>query len=176
MMTPGRTKRVLTRRPSDRPPDGARSDNAVRALIRSFGLLRRVMDPYFARFGISASQWGVLRALHRSEREGLRDLRLKDLGERLLVRPPSVTGTVDRLQRTGLVRRVESPSDGRARHVKITPAGRRLISLVSRGHAEQINRVLDGLTAAEQRELHRLLDRLSAHLRSMVRQDGGMEG
>src|SRR5262245_35340152 len=110
-------------------------DSAVRALVRAFGLLRRVMDPYFGRHGISASQWGVLRALQRAEREGLPDLRLKDLGERLLVRPPSVTGVIDRLQRMRLVQRVASPHDQRAKHVKLTPEGRRLIQRVRHGHA-----------------------------------------
>ena len=51
------------------------------------------MQPYFARFGITGSQWGILRTLHRAEREGLPSLRVTDLSDRLLVRPPSITGT-----------------------------------------------------------------------------------
>src|ERR1041384_3471387 len=82
--------------------DASLSVTTFRELIRSFGLIRRLMTPYFARFGISASQWSVLRTLYRSEQEGERDLRLTDLGERLLIQPPSVTATVDRLQRMGL--------------------------------------------------------------------------
>src|SRR5262245_55410997 len=78
---------------------------AFRALLRNFGLVDRIMLPYFARFGISGSQWGVLRQLHRAEQEGLHGLRLTDLSERLLIRPPSVTGVVDRLERAGLVMR-----------------------------------------------------------------------
>src|SRR5437868_3671173 len=81
----------------------AAPETAVRALVRTFGLLERVQQPYFARFGISGSQWGVLRALHRAQKENLSSLRLTDLSERLLVRPPSVTGVIDRLQRAGLV-------------------------------------------------------------------------
>ena len=63
------------------------------------------MQPYFARFGISGAQWGVLRQLHLAEQEGLAGLRQTDLSERLLVRPPSVTGVVDRLERVGYVQR-----------------------------------------------------------------------
>ena len=44
-------------------------------MVRTRGLLDRVMQPYFVRFGITASQWGVLRALHRAEAEGLPGLR-----------------------------------------------------------------------------------------------------
>src|SRR5262245_6896958 len=99
-------------------------EQTFRGLIRTFGLLRRVMKPYFERNGISGSQWGVLRALHKAETEGVAALRLTDLGNRLLVRPPSMTGVVNRLERNGLVRRIASPTDQRSKHVKLTPAGR----------------------------------------------------
>src|SRR5437588_12552015 len=84
----------------------ATTEQTCRALLRTLGLLKRVMEPYFARFGISGSQWAVLRTLLRAEAEGRKQLRLTDLGNRLLIRPPSVTGVVDRLQRMGLVARV----------------------------------------------------------------------
>src|SRR5438128_2093474 len=52
-----------------RPPE-----RALREFIQTFGLLERVMQPYFAQFGISGSHWGVLRNLHRAEQEGLAGL------------------------------------------------------------------------------------------------------
>src|SRR5437763_15024677 len=106
---PSRRKQQLSLDPA--------SETAVRALVRAFGLLERAMQPYFARFGISGSQWGVLRTLHRAEREGEAGLRLTDLSDRLQIRPPSVTGVVDRLERIGLVVRDASPSDLRAEEV-----------------------------------------------------------
>src|SRR6516162_5894518 len=102
------------------------AEGTFRELIRTLGLLERVMQAYFARFGISGSQWGVLRNLHRAEGEGLPGLRLTDLSERLLVRPPSVTGAVDRLERAGLVTRGGSATDHRAKLVRLTPKGRNL--------------------------------------------------
>src|SRR5437667_12034051 len=101
------------------PPEGT-----FRELLRVLGLLERVMQPYFAQFGISGSHWGVLRNLHRAEQEGLQGLRLTDLSERLLIRPPSVTGVIDRLERAGLVIRAESAIDLRATTVTLSSAGR----------------------------------------------------
>jgi len=60
-------------------------ENAFRELIRTFGLAERLMQPYFARFGISGSQWGVLRNLQRAEQSGLAGLRLSELSERMLM-------------------------------------------------------------------------------------------
>ena len=122
------------------------------------------MEPFFARFGISGSQWAVLRTLHRAAGEGDHGLRLTDLGGRLLIQPPSVTGVVDRLERLGLVTREATASDLRAERVVLTPAGQQLVDRVLEGHATRVQSVLGALNGQEQGELHRLLERLGEHL------------
>jgi DNA-binding MarR family transcriptional regulator len=126
------------------------------------------MHSHFARFGISGAQWGVLRTLHRAEQEGTDGLRLTDLSDRLLIRPPSVTGAVDRLERAGLVVRGGSPTDLRAKQVALTPKGQALVERVLLAHEKQIDRVLGGLSPDEQAEFHRLLSRLGHHLECLL--------
>jgi DNA-binding MarR family transcriptional regulator len=152
------------------PPPAAEdaTEEAFRALVRTIGLLERAMQPYFARFGISGSQWGVLRTLHRAEREGESGLRLTDLSDRLLIRPPSVTGVVDRLERIGLVVRDASPTDLRAKNVVLTDKGRQLVTRVIAVHRAQMDRVLGGLTLPERAQLGQLLDRLGQHLGHLI--------
>ena len=153
-----------------RPVAAACLDNtepAYQALLRTMGLLRRAMEPCFTRHGISASQWFVLCALSKSEKSGTTGLRLTDLSDSLLVRPPSVTGVVNRLQRLGYVARKASHKDQRAKLVSLTAAGRKLVEKVRQGHADQVQKVLDVLSIPEQQELHRLLDRLGEHLGAM---------
>jgi DNA-binding MarR family transcriptional regulator len=142
-------------------------DSPFRELIRILGLLERQMHPYFARFGISGAQWGVLRQLHRAEQEGLVGLRLTDLSDRLLVRPPSVTGVVDRLERVGLVRRGALPSDLRAKRVSLTAQGRETVERILEVHPAQIDRVMGGLSPTEQGELAGLLYKLRLHLTAL---------
>jgi DNA-binding MarR family transcriptional regulator len=147
---------------------------AYRALIRTMGLLRRVMEPYFAQYGISTSQWSVLRALNRAEEEeNIKGVRLTDLSDRLLVRPPSVTGAVDRMERTGLVTRAASRKDQRAKVVRLTTSGRHLVERVQAGHAQRVQRVLGALRRDEQRQLRGLLDRLGDHLEGLAHDDKG---
>src|SRR5437016_8465422 len=116
-------------------------DNSLREFIRIFGLVERVMQPYFARFGISGSQWGVLVNLYRSELKGCKGLPLRELSERLLIRPPSVTGLVDRLERSSLVRRVSSAKDLRVRQIQLTSGGRNLVERILSVHDHQVNKV-----------------------------------
>jgi DNA-binding MarR family transcriptional regulator len=127
-------------------------------------MLERVMQPYFARFGITGAQWGILRNLHRAELEGQSALRLTDLSQRLSIRPPSVTSVVDRLERARLVARRDSATDLRIKRVALTPRGRKLVERVLTVHGAQIEAVMGALSLDEQAELQALLRRVEEHL------------
>jgi DNA-binding MarR family transcriptional regulator len=151
-----------------REPSVSLRDNPLREFIRVQGLVERVMQSYFARFGISGSQWGLMRTLHRAEQEGQAGLRLTDLSDRLLIRPPSVTGAVDRLERAGLVVRDNSAADHRAKVVALTTKGRQLLERILAVHESQLAKVLGGLSDSEQAEFHRLLTRFGQHLEGLL--------
>jgi DNA-binding MarR family transcriptional regulator len=149
------------------------AERAHRSLLRAYGSLRKAMEPYFARFGISRPQWAVLIVLHRSEQESGGGMRLRDLGERLFIQPPSVTGVVDRLEREGLVARSKAEEDGRVRHVRLTDEGRAVIERVLAVHAGEIQALMGGLTVRQQVTLARLLDQLETHLETFNAEAGG---
>ncbi len=136
--------------------------------LRTVGLVKLVMDNYFAPFGISGPQWGVLRVLQRAENAGETGLRLTDLGQRLLIQPPSVTGVVDRLERLGLVKRSDSKSDLRVRRVGLTAEGRKLVERVLANHSGQIKLLFNGFNAEELEVLFKLLKRWETHLSSLA--------
>jgi DNA-binding MarR family transcriptional regulator len=151
--------------------NGARTSStdaeaAFRAVIRAFGLVERAMQSHFQGFGISGSQWGILRNLHRAEEAGESGLRLTDLSQRLLIRPPSVTGVVARLEQVGLVSRQSMTDDLRAKRVALTAAGRALVERVLEVHGKRIARLMAALTKTEQAELADLLTRLSDSLQA----------
>jgi len=150
------------------PPTPTAAERSFRQLIRNFGLVERIMQPYFARFGISGAQWGVLRHLHRAEQVSESGLRMTDLGERLLIRPPSVTGVVDRLERAGLVERKGSPKDQRSKLVALTANGRHLVRKMLAVHEKKVESVLAGLAANEQAALLHYLTRLGQHLERLL--------
>jgi DNA-binding MarR family transcriptional regulator len=138
-------------------------ENPIRAIIRTFGLVQKNMQPYFIRFGITGSQWGVLRVLWQLE-QLKKPITLSQLSEHLLVQPPSVTGVVDRLERAGLVQRLVDQNDQRSRHVNLTEAGRKLLKTILKEHAAKIDSLLLPLSADERKNLSALLKKLSLHL------------
>jgi DNA-binding MarR family transcriptional regulator len=163
--------------PNDSPPaDFGQIEQAFHSLLRTYGRLRQVMDPYFARFGISAAQWAILRVLQRAEAAGEPGLRLTDLGRRLLIQPPSVTGVVDRLERHGFLARQQSTIDQRARLVALTPRGHKLVARVLKGHAGQIRSLFAEHDAREVKNLAELLQKLETRLGALAHDTNSKRG
>ena len=154
---------------------GREAEPAYRALLRTIGLLKRAMEPYFAGYGISASQWAMLLLLTGAHDNGEQGVRLTDLSDDLLIRPPSVTGAVHRLEKMGLVARKASRTDQRARIISLTASGRKLVERVRNGHAERVQRVLEALSLPEQREMQTLLNRLADHLEALTHHNNGSD-
>lgn len=63
------------------------------------------------------------------------------LAERLLLRPHSTTGLIDRLQKLGLVERVRADGDRRQVLVRLTPMGETLLATLSAAHRAELRRL-----------------------------------
>lgn len=152
------------------------TEAAFREILSAYGLVNRFMAHHFAGHGITGAKWGVLRALHRASAEGHTSLRPADLGERLLVRPPSVTTLVRRLADQGLVAVRRGESDHRERLIALTPAGRRLVEEILESHRERVSEAMAGLDESDQARVARLLSRLNTHLRILLDADPPARG
>jgi MarR family transcriptional regulator, lower aerobic nicotinate degradation pathway regulator len=83
-----------------------------------------------------------------------------DLGRRLWIDRSDLHALMTELERDGLIARVRDPSDRRRNVVTLTAAGKALLRrLDKRVDAAQVG-LLEPLSAAERRELIRLLDRV----------------
>lgn len=60
------------------------------------------------------------------------ELPMSKIGERLMVHPTSVTNTVDRLVRSGLVAKRPNPNDGRGTLASITDKGREVVEAATK--------------------------------------------
>lgn len=147
--------------PVPEPP--AEADSSDYRLERQIGFLLRRAHQYatevfqakIGRRNLTPQQFSVLVTL--LERREIAQTRL---GDQVAMDPATVLGVVQRLAQRGLVAVRTDPADGRRRLVQLTHDGHELArELVEIGPA--ISReTLAGLTAREQRDLLRLLDRL----------------
>jgi DNA-binding MarR family transcriptional regulator len=91
-------------------------------------------------------------------------VRISDLARAEQVRVPTTTRLVTDLERDGLVERVGAPDDARARLVRATAKGRRLLQKGRERRVKTLAKGLDALTERERSVLSRaamLLERLT---------------
>jgi DNA-binding MarR family transcriptional regulator len=98
---------------------------AVTSIMRAQQILLAGLDGLLRPYGLTFARYEALVLLAFSRRGALP---LRVIGERLMVHPTSVTNTVDRLERDGLVRRRPNPRDGRGILAEITPSGRDVVT------------------------------------------------
>ncbi|MCO4238705.1 MarR family winged helix-turn-helix transcriptional regulator [Pseudarthrobacter raffinosi] len=88
-------------------------------------------------------------------------LRLNELNDHVLLSQSSLSRLVERLEKRGLVVRMAAPDDGRGVLLKLTEEGAALQKEIGREHVRDISSLVGpALTAAEQRELQRLTEKL----------------
>lgn len=88
---------------------------AIRQLYRAVYLDASKMS---RKFGLTASQSGVLRSLFNHG-----PLSSADLSRKLFVTPSNITGIIDRLEKKGYVERVRKAGDRRVALITLTPPG-----------------------------------------------------
>ncbi|MFE2105596.1 MarR family winged helix-turn-helix transcriptional regulator [Kitasatospora sp. NPDC059463] len=102
---------------------------AITSIMRAHQILLSRVDAVLKPYGLTFARYEALVLLTFS-RTG--ELSLSKIGERLMVHPTSVTNTVDRLERAGLVARRPNPLDGRGVLAAITDRGREVVEGATR--------------------------------------------
>ena len=98
---------------------------AATSLARSHQIVLGRINSALSQFSLTFSRYEAL-ALLSFARNG--SMAMARMGERLQVHPTSVTSTIDRLERDGLVTRSPHPDDRRATLATLTKDGRNLLN------------------------------------------------
>ncbi|WP_416968591.1 MarR family winged helix-turn-helix transcriptional regulator [Streptomyces sp. 4F14] len=102
---------------------------AITSIMRAQQILLAEVDAVVKPYGLTFARYEALVLLNFS-RAG--ELPMSKIGERLMVHPTSVTNTVDRLVRSGLVAKRPNPNDGRGTLASITDKGREVVDTATR--------------------------------------------
>jgi DNA-binding MarR family transcriptional regulator len=92
------------------------------------------------------------------------EVAVKDLAEMLSVTPGAITQLVDGLVDMDLVRREEDARDRRIIRIKLTELAKSKLEEFRKGYLASASQAFDILSAAEIKELLRLLDKVDSHL------------
>jgi DNA-binding MarR family transcriptional regulator len=97
---------------------------AATSITRAHQILLGRINAELGPLGLTFSRFEALALLHSTRRGSLP---MGKVGDRLQVHAASITNTIDRLERDGLVRRERHPDDGRTTLAVITGAGREVV-------------------------------------------------
>ena len=134
-------------------------------LIHDVSRLRRtVVDKVLKPYNITRSQWWALANLSRHNGKGMMQTELASVMD---VGKVTLGGLIDRLEAAGYVVREADPVDRRAKRVKMTPAGEKLLKKMA-SIAEKVNSaVVRDLTPKQIRDTEEVLHMIKLRLIEM---------
>ena len=138
-------------------PLHSRTQEVFLGLMRTADLARRRFAAVVEPAGVSFQQYNVLRILRGAGKEGIPTL---EVGSRLVEQTPGITRLLDRLEARKWIRRERCPSDRRQVLCWITADGLALLARLEKPVGDFDDEAFGMLTAQEQRELVRILDKV----------------
>jgi DNA-binding MarR family transcriptional regulator len=151
----------------DRSPDDAAPwshdqgvHNSLGFSLSQLGLeTARQFSVVVGEFGLEPRDFAVLFAIST-----VSDQTQQVVGESLSIPASSMVAIVDRLESGGLVERRSRAGDRRAKSLRVTPRGRRVLNNALTAAADQEAKIGRGITSTERATLLSLLRRISANL------------
>ncbi|HMP02249.1 MAG TPA: MarR family transcriptional regulator [Gemmatales bacterium] len=143
-----------------RGPFDSPEQEACLNILRTSDRLQNRLGRFFREFGLTASQYNVLRILRGTGRP----MPSLEIAERMIQVVPAITGLIDRLQKQGLVERRRCQEDRRVVYVEITARARELLARMDEPLRQLHKELLGHLGRSELVELSRLLEKARARL------------
>ena len=150
-MTPNQLQRELKKKKPFDSPEQEASLN----IVRTSDQFQNRFGKLFRQFGLTASQYNVLRIL-RGEGKPMPCLEIAD---RMVQVVPAMTGLIDRLEKQELVNRHRCTEDRRVIYIEITDKAIDLLRELDEPVMELHRELVGHLTRAELSELSRLLEK-----------------
>ena len=136
-------------------PFGTLEEEAILNLLRTNDQFGNRFGRMFREFGLTASQYNVLRIL-RGEGKPMPSL---EVAARLIQVVPAITGLLDRLQKQGLVTRRRCTEDRRVVYVEATDKALGVLKRIDEPLTALHKRLLRHMSRAELETLSRLLEK-----------------
>lgn len=133
-----------------RKPFTSLEQEAQLSVIRTSAMLVDAFERMLKPYGITSTQYNVLRILRGAEPDGLCR---NDLRDRMLTRMPDVTRLLDRMEESGLIDRTRETSDRRMVMTRITAKGKRLLDELEDDVEREHERAFGALTKEQMRTL-----------------------
>src|SRR5213080_4850984 len=151
MTTPKLQHELKKKRPFESP----RQEAAV-SIMRTSDQLQICFARLLREHGLTPSQYNILRILRG---EG-KPLPILEIASRTIAVVPGITGLIDRLERAGLVNRLNCEKDRRVTYVALTDQGMTTLAAVDEPLVGLHRKLMGHLSQGELKEIIRLLEKV----------------
>ncbi len=134
---------------------------ALLSVVRTSALMQKLSDRFFSQFGLTDVQFNILMILKEHESAGLSQ---QELSEHLIVTKSNVVGLIDRLERSGYVKRMPHPSDRRFNQIVLTPRGAKLESKIEESYFTEVDKMMDALTTSQKKSVIRAMETIRQYI------------
>jgi DNA-binding MarR family transcriptional regulator len=131
------------------------------SLLRTTDVLNARFEQMIRPFNISMTQYNVLRILRGAGSDGRT---CGEIGERMIAREPDVTRLLERMEKSGLIKRTRDNADRRVVVTRITSGGLKLLDGID-PKLREIDGLLKPMGERKLESMLKLLDELREHVR-----------
>lgn len=131
-------------------PDLKINEKVMVALVKASELFKKDSDAIFKNYGLTFSQYNVLRVLAKST-NGQNSV--TNASKIMIVSSPNMTGIAKRLEKNGFIIRKNDPKDERITLLEITPKGKRAIENIKTAHEDNMDTYLKSFSKEEKQTL-----------------------
>lgn len=128
-------------------------------IARVYWRMARLVGGALRTQNITLAQFEILAILNASQ-----GISQQELAGHLLVTKGNVCTVISRMEESGLINRIPDPTDGRAKQLFLTQAGRNLFGRVAPLVHGSVEDIFGNLTIRQQQDLQQLLDQLERDL------------
>lgn len=134
---------------------------ALLSLVRTSALMQKLSDRFFSEFGLTDVQFNILMILKEHGSSGLSQ---QELSEHLIVTKSNVVGLIDRLERSGYVKRMSHPSDRRFNQIVLTPEGGKLELKIEKLYFAEVDKMMNALTISQKKAVIQATERIRQYI------------
>lgn len=131
------------------------------SVLRTASELSYAVDQFFRPFGITPSQYNVLRILRGAGADGLCR---NEIAERMVTATPDMSRLLDRMEKAGWVTRERAEDDRRQVSTHVTKSGLELLAKLEAPTSDFVTQLFMGATARELKTVLKVNDQIRTKL------------
>ena len=125
-------------------------EKVLMAIVRAGEVFKRNHSTVFRNYGLSFTQYNVLRVLEASQNNRNK---MSDICRIMLIPGANITGVAKRLQKEGFVIKKSDPGDERVTILEITPKGKKTLKHIEKEKDQWLDLMMGNLSDTDKFEL-----------------------